>query len=412
MNEQRQNNTKSLSMFYNLPHDLFVQILLRLPVRSLVRFKCVRKSWCSLISDPKFGKSHYDLAASPNHRCLTKGNDSKIESIDVDAASFHNSESCVVNLKFPLPTPREEYSVFGPDPPSYVEFLGSCRGFILVAYPHGDVIVWNPSTGVHRRIADDLDEMIALYLTGFGYDRSTDEYLLVLIDVIPLGVFEVDPDQADNIHTTIRIFSMKTNSWFDQEGTYAQYVDMGSDDLKIATFFNDALHWLVTSYETDHHVIISFDLVKRNFSEIPLPQVLVTELEFWYHLRVMGECLSLCYPGDKTSTAEIWMMKDYKVQTSWTKLFVFSTCNISRGVIYPICFTKHGEFFCSHGSGRLMIVDDKGWRLLDQSTEPIPHMILYGLYRESLLSLPNDFQQASEDDHLTISLVETSEDDQ
>ncbi|XP_057436218.1 F-box/kelch-repeat protein At3g23880-like isoform X2 [Lotus japonicus] len=406
MNEQRQWCTENPSLFSNLPEELILHILLRLPVRSLLRFKSVCKSWLSLISDPKFGKSHYDISASPTHRCLTKGNDSEIESIDVDASSLHD-DSSVVSLKFPLPPPPREGYVFGPDPPSDVEFVGSCRGFVLVAYPQGDVIVWNPSTGVQRRIVDDLDEMIAMYPTGFGYDKSTDDYLLVIMNVIPEGYY---PEDVPDLPTTIRIFSMKTNSWFNQEGTYAQYVDMGCAHLKIGAFLNDTLHWLVTSYETKLHLIIAFDLVQRSFSEIPLPHVLARELEnkHWYNLRVMGECLSLCYPGNMDSMAEIWMLKDYKVQSSWAKLFVFSTCNIPRNVIYPICFTKHGELFCSYGSGRLMIVDDKGWQLLDQSTKwPKPHMMFgeerecmlpCGLYRESLLSLTNDFQEASEDD--------------
>ncbi|MCI40987.1 F-box/kelch-repeat protein, partial [Trifolium medium] len=39
-----------------LPEELIIQILLRLPVRSLIEFKCVCKSWKTLISDPKFAK--------------------------------------------------------------------------------------------------------------------------------------------------------------------------------------------------------------------------------------------------------------------------------------------------------------------------------------------------------------------
>ncbi|OEL25973.1 hypothetical protein BAE44_0013003 [Dichanthelium oligosanthes] len=36
----------------NLPHDLVVEILSRLPAKSLCRFKCVSRSWRTLISDP------------------------------------------------------------------------------------------------------------------------------------------------------------------------------------------------------------------------------------------------------------------------------------------------------------------------------------------------------------------------
>ncbi|PRQ23698.1 putative F-box domain-containing protein [Rosa chinensis] len=38
--------------------DLLIQILLRVPARPLVRFKCVSKHWLSLISDPKFCHRH------------------------------------------------------------------------------------------------------------------------------------------------------------------------------------------------------------------------------------------------------------------------------------------------------------------------------------------------------------------
>ncbi|KAJ8425216.1 hypothetical protein Cgig2_015692 [Carnegiea gigantea] len=38
----------------SLPEDLSVEILQRLPVRSLLRFQCISKSWQSLIIDPSF----------------------------------------------------------------------------------------------------------------------------------------------------------------------------------------------------------------------------------------------------------------------------------------------------------------------------------------------------------------------
>lgn len=42
-----------------LPHDLMVEELLtRLPAKSLMRFKCVSKIWCSTILDPAFCKAH------------------------------------------------------------------------------------------------------------------------------------------------------------------------------------------------------------------------------------------------------------------------------------------------------------------------------------------------------------------
>lgn len=53
-----------------LPQDLVIQILLRLPVKSLVRFKSVCKSWLSFISDSHLWLSHFKLAAAPTERLV------------------------------------------------------------------------------------------------------------------------------------------------------------------------------------------------------------------------------------------------------------------------------------------------------------------------------------------------------
>jgi hypothetical protein len=41
-----------------LPKDLSMEILSRLPVKSLMRFKCISKSWCALITNPNFITKH------------------------------------------------------------------------------------------------------------------------------------------------------------------------------------------------------------------------------------------------------------------------------------------------------------------------------------------------------------------
>lgn len=54
VDDQEQRKRLTLSPAVLVPDDILTEIFLRLPVRSLIRFKCVSKQWQSLISDQRF----------------------------------------------------------------------------------------------------------------------------------------------------------------------------------------------------------------------------------------------------------------------------------------------------------------------------------------------------------------------
>ncbi|XP_057455602.1 F-box/kelch-repeat protein At3g06240-like [Lotus japonicus] len=246
-NEKKKNLT--------LPHDLIIEILLRLPVRSLLRFKCVCKSWFFLISDTEFAKSHFDLDVALTHRLLLQfPNKYRVESFDLDSSL--DDSSAVVTLNFPPPSKSLYLN------PLY--FLGSCRGFMLLAYDFtSNVIVWNPSTGFRQQILDD-SYFMSNSLYGFGYDKITDDYFLVLIalsfDAVPFG---------EILEKRIRTFSLKTRSWYNAKDVNVDYMDCGRVS-RPGVILNDSLHWLVSSFITGLHLVIAFDLVEKSLSEIPL----------------------------------------------------------------------------------------------------------------------------------------------
>lgn len=95
-------------------------------------------------------------------------------------------------------------------------------------------------------------------------------------------------------------------------------------DVRVGSLLNGALQWITSRYGLSIHVIVVFDLMERSFPEIPLP--VDFDIEYFYdfsfcQLGVLGECLSLCVVG-YYSPAVIWIMKEYKVQLSWTKIIV------------------------------------------------------------------------------------------
>ncbi|KAG5009984.1 hypothetical protein JHK87_018499 [Glycine soja] len=379
---------------HSLPLELIEEILLRLPVRSILRFKCVCKSWFSLISEPQFAVSHYDLAATPTHRLLLRS-DYYFYAQSIDTDTPLNMHPTTVNLLLPPPSPPRD-----PGPSNFnhyydsrfqPEILGSCRGFLLLYYiTRREIILWNPSIGLHKRITDvAYRNLTNEFLFGFGYDPSTDDYLLILV-----STFFITPPEVG-----LHVFSFKTCSWKEYYPSLS-YDDCGNK-CRAGSLLNGALHWLVFSRDKKRHVIIAIDLIQMILFEIPLLDSLISEKYLIDCLRVIGGCLGVCCWVQEREVTEIWVMKEYKVQSSWTKSFVIP--NYDEYIHFsPICITKDGGIFGSNNGGKFLKLNKEGeWleELLYGHYEwSYCHNLQSALYRESLLLIPGVIGETSEDD--------------
>ncbi|XP_057444699.1 F-box/kelch-repeat protein At3g06240-like [Lotus japonicus] len=333
-----------------LSHDLVVEILLRSLVKSLLRFKCVCKSWLALISDPQFAKSQFDLAAAVTHRVLLKPDVSvsEIQSVDVEASLY--DDSAVVNLRLP---PRP---VRGPK----FQIFGYCRGFVFLAHEvFRDITVWNPSTGAHMQIPIYPSGLWNCFLHGFS---------------LKTNVFSIVPD-------------------VDFLGFYCTI----GHDFKPGVLFNESLHWWLYTPLTHGFVVVAFDLIHRSVFEIPLLPDLAMSLATPrpYHLNIMDGYPCLCYQGicGMDEVFEIWIMKEYKVASSWTKSFVLPFTSIAYSQFLSSCYTRCGDIFGSSGYGgelmKLNFNDDKAHIVEYRSCLPFQGFVQhFHFYRESLLPLP------------------------
>ncbi|KAJ1423061.1 Galactose oxidase/kelch, beta-propeller [Sesbania bispinosa] len=360
------------NMKEKIPHlsqELITEILLRVPVKSLVRFKCVCKSWFSLISDPHFATSHFQLgAAPPTHRIVFIAPET--HSIDLDASLNDDSASAAINLNFLLPQ-----SVI------YNNVGGSCRGFILLdCYPNS--YIWNPSTGVHKQIprspiTANMDINFATYLYGFGYDSSQDDYLAVLASY--------DPTLVDCV-IHLEFFSLRANKWDEIKGFNLPYMN-ASDDPRVGSFLNGAIHWVAFRHDISLNVILAFDLMERSLFEVPLLENFDHELDPTYcDLWVFGGFLSLWVMGN--TTVDIWVMEENRVKSSWTKTLVLSIHNIPTQYFSPICLTKNGDIVGTDGNTGLVKYDNKGQLLEHRSFWDDRHRSEVAMYTETLLSIP------------------------
>jgi hypothetical protein len=183
-----------------VPHDLIIEILLRLPVISLLRFKCVRKLWLSLISDPYFTNSHFQMTiATHTPGILFLSNDLR-KTLSLDFQS---------KLQFTkIPSPNFLH------PQSRIEIISSCRGFIFLLQS-SKFHLWNPCTVSHKQIPLSLNESNVnnlCYLYGFGYDKLRDDYLVVTISY----------DQTLNdSYSHLEFFSLKDNIYMERNRGYS-----------------------------------------------------------------------------------------------------------------------------------------------------------------------------------------------
>jgi len=357
----------------HIPHELIIQILLRLPVKSLIRFKCVCKLWLTLISDPLFANSHFQLTATTHSRRILFTSGPALEtprSIDFEASLNDDSASVSLNLNFLHPQPR-----------FYLKIKATCRGFIFL-HRAFYMYLWNPSTGVHRQIPlspinSNLEAKYLCYLYGFGYDPSTDDYLVVIMSY---------NTTLANVSSHLEFFSLRDNTWKEAEGTHFPYTN-ACMDTRIGSLFNGAIHGFAHRRDLSMDVIVAFDLMERKLLEMSLPDDFhhdPTNFDLW----VFKEFLSLWAIWD--GTVEIWVMKEYKVCSSWTKTLVLSIDGISTKYFFPICSTISGDIIGTDGGTELVKYDDKGQLLEHRSYYNDARGTRVAMYTESLLSLPGD----------------------
>jgi F-box interacting protein len=165
-----------------------------------------------------------------------------------------------------------------------LEIKGSCRGFILLHH-YFNICLWNPSTALHKKLplsSYDGCNSNQNYFYGFGYDHSTDDYLLVSLSH--------DPKLANTKH--LEFFSLRADMWKEIEGNFPYFNASDYSPERIGSLFNGAINWYAFHQDLEYEVIVAFDLMDRKLFEMRLPDDVDYEskkCDLW----VFGEYLSL-----------------------------------------------------------------------------------------------------------------------
>ncbi|GJZ05761.1 putative F-box domain-containing protein [Tanacetum coccineum] len=145
-------------------------------------------------------------------------------------------------------------------------------------------------------------------VSGFGYDSSIDDYKVLI---------GLRNEYSNKL--VFKVLTLKSNVWrpLAVESRYESLFGNG-------ILCNGAIHWYM--FQNKKNVIVSFDLSKEIFKEIPQPNLGRSHWDLGrsrWHLGTMNDCLCIFASPirncEKNEDVEIWVMRNYNVQESWER---------------------------------------------------------------------------------------------
>ncbi|XP_059649948.1 F-box/kelch-repeat protein At3g23880-like [Cornus florida] len=348
-----------------LPEEILIQILVRLPVKSLLRFKSVRKSWHSLIIDPTF--------------------------IQVHLKTSSKNTSYIIIIRYSDSRPHPKYSIhyddesfrkyYAPQLPSSIVkqslvVKGSCNGLVCLVNK-SRTWLWNPALGKLKtlpipQISYSDSDMCTNYV-AFGFLPQVNDYKVVRI---LCEWFE--PRKAE-------VYSTSTDSW--------RRIDVAPPSCYFiggrSAVLNGAAYW-VAKKETDDewcYLLVRFEMGDGVFEEVRLPDAIAAGRRCPENIAVLEESLYLFIPScgnggwKNWNCYDVWTM-EYGKMGCWTKQYV---ANFNNPLMCFNCMGKSGEQLQFNPGGHL-----ESYNFETQTTKDLGiHGYLLLLYScvESLIQL-------------------------
>ncbi|KAK4259526.1 hypothetical protein QN277_005849 [Acacia crassicarpa] len=219
-----------------LPHEIIFSILKRLPVKSLLRFRCVCKDWNDLFKTSLFIKEY--LHHSSHHRgpsLLLQWDYSIFGMLDSDKKTF-----------LPLRAPSVN------QPAYMIDIIGSSYGLVCLQIKvGGSLFLWNPATREVQYVPRSKNtRWYQICHIGFGFSRVVNDYKIVRTYYYLKRV-------------EVEVYSLSTGSWKQLE--FGNLLEGVSLHGRFAAT-DEAIYWF--AYLNDI-VILSFDMATEAITLIP-----------------------------------------------------------------------------------------------------------------------------------------------
>ncbi|XP_059670643.1 putative F-box protein At3g16210 [Cornus florida] len=355
-----------------MSEDMIIEILLSLPVKSLLRYNCVCKYWYTLIRSSTFINKHLHHHSNKS-RLLVQH---YIDSTETNAIALYPDETL---SNFPL---------------IYRDIQMPCESRDIVVHYDGilglwewddGIVLWNPATREFRRLTMPNPNIPSNFSAdqhkfGFGLDPTTNEYKLVLIRTYYYSEGHYPYDSA-----IIVVYYISTNSWrlFEADLSRVAYVH----DSIYSTCLSGLYYWLTSElgwHQTHYYnAILTFDLSTEVFGDIPGPQdIPKSKLGI---LIIHNDSISvLCFdPREVHKYFDIWVMKQ---EGCWTKELTIGTLvDVERA----LGFWKNGELFIETSTSDLILYNPNIQETKDFQNRGLYKMerLRIFIYKESLVSI-------------------------
>ncbi|KAL9248071.1 hypothetical protein vseg_021433 [Gypsophila vaccaria] len=347
-----------------LPDELiFDEILARLPIASLCRFKTVSKNWHSVISSPKFAKTRSKL--SP--KMLLLYSDTGDYESSLFLLSYDERAGNVATL-----------AELRSDDDRYYFIVGSSNGLLCLYFLQIEMYsIWNPCTHEYeqirprREVVDSGDFPVAF---GFGYASSIDDYRLLA--VYPCGFYLF----SSNLWTWKKLDGVE----FDEH--YRLLIDAFADNVCIDGVLYMSFGKGANSVGMVG--IIAFDLAGETMRKVAGVDWLTGYAKVDRLFTIDG-CLSLCCSKKEDRVYDVWMRE--RVEASgWRRLYsVPRLYSVRTSVdVRVMGFFDSGEYLVRH-LNRFKVVDPEQGSILQDGVSVLtatPHLSTNWQFIESLVS--------------------------
>ncbi|KAH6759373.1 hypothetical protein C2S51_019608 [Perilla frutescens var. frutescens] len=290
---------KQDNSFTNLPPEIIIDILSRLPIRTIL-FPCLAVFRGTGRSKP------YEIFEF-------------VDDLDPKISPPHCNR--VFNFSFP-----------------HQELIhSSVNGLLFLCnrdHKPRDIFICNPITRDYITLPPSPESsspigLLQLDVFGFGVSKMSGKYKLI-------RVFQHCSGHAAS---KCEVYTLGTGSW---RGVAAS----GPLEYKwntVGAFLNGNLHWLAYDLKGYYPRISCFDLETELFSSCSAPPSPDDRHDVW-SLSALGDCLCLC---DNSADDEIviWLMKEYGDEKSWIKEFIIKK-PVHRdfiGFLFPVKVFKDGD---------------------------------------------------------------------